>query len=123
VNDAPPKSDPALKRLEKLVGTWNLTGRTLDATDDNISGWNTFEWMPGGFLLQSTGQINFKGFVMNSLEIIGYDEASDTFRAQVYSSMYGSSRILKTPTHSWRGWCAKRSWRATQSWTRCCRGN
>jgi hypothetical protein len=33
-----PTPDPALKRLERLVGTWELKGRTLDAKDDNISG-------------------------------------------------------------------------------------
>jgi hypothetical protein len=30
--------DPALKRLEKLVGTWELKGRTLNSTEDNITG-------------------------------------------------------------------------------------
>lgn len=43
-----PQPDPALKRLEKLVGTWKLTGRTLSSKEDNITGWTTFEWMPGG---------------------------------------------------------------------------
>jgi hypothetical protein len=27
----PPGPDPALKRLERFVGTWNATGRTLDS--------------------------------------------------------------------------------------------
>jgi hypothetical protein len=27
----PPGPDPARKRLERLVGTWNATGRTLDS--------------------------------------------------------------------------------------------
>jgi hypothetical protein len=41
--------DPALKRLEKLVGKWELKGRTLNSKEDNITGWTTFEWMPGNF--------------------------------------------------------------------------
>ena len=45
----PPKPDPAHKRLEGLVGTWTLKGRTLDSKEDNITGWTTFEWMLGGF--------------------------------------------------------------------------
>lgn len=81
--------DPALKRFDILIGTWNLTGRTLDATEDNITGWNTFAWMPGGFFLKIEGEINFKGFVIQSLEIIGYDPQRQIFPASVYSSMSG----------------------------------
>jgi hypothetical protein len=44
----PPRPDPALKRLERFVGTWNVTGRTLDAEQDNVSGRFTVEWLPGG---------------------------------------------------------------------------
>jgi hypothetical protein len=59
--DQTPKPDPALRRLDVLLGTWDLTGHTLDSDEDNITGWNTFEWLPGGFLMKSTGEINFKG--------------------------------------------------------------
>ncbi|GHO85585.1 DUF1579 family protein [Dictyobacter formicarum] len=81
--------DPALKRLEKLVGKWELKGRTLTSDEDNITGWTTFEWMPGGFFLKVVGEMNFKGFVMQSLEIIGYDPERKKFSANVYSSMSG----------------------------------
>ena len=33
----PPGPDPALKRLEQFVGTWEVKGRTLDAEGDNVS--------------------------------------------------------------------------------------
>jgi hypothetical protein len=85
-----PQPHPALKRLEKLVGTWVLTGRTLDARDDNISGWTTFEWMLGGFFLKATGEINFVGQVVQSVEIIAYDEAHQAFLSNVYSNLSGS---------------------------------
>jgi Protein of unknown function (DUF1579) len=81
--------DPALGRLEKLVGTWELKGRTLNAKEDNITGWTTFEWMPGGFFLKSVGEINFHGSGMQSLEIIAYDPERKTFLSSVYSSMSG----------------------------------
>jgi hypothetical protein len=84
---APP---PALRRLDVLIGTWDMTGRTLDSEVDNITGWNTFEWLPGGFFLKSTGEINFKGELIQSLEIIGYDPSSQTFPSHVYSNMDGS---------------------------------
>ncbi len=85
-----PTPNPALKRLEPLVGTWNMTGRTLDAKTDNITGWNTFEWLPGGFFMSSRGEINFNGTFISSLEIIGYDAASDTFPSTVYSNLDGT---------------------------------
>ena len=84
-----PAPDLALKRLEKLVGTWNMTGRTLDSDVDNITGWNTFEWLPGGFFLKSFGEINFKGDLIQSLEMIGYDPSTQTFPSSVYSNMDG----------------------------------
>ena len=46
-----PKPDPALKRLDVLIGTCDLKGQTLDPNEDNITRWNTFEWVPGGFYL------------------------------------------------------------------------
>ncbi|MDQ3005333.1 MAG: DUF1579 domain-containing protein [Chloroflexota bacterium] len=87
--DQAPEPDPALKRLDVLIGTWDLKGRTLDSDEDNISGWNTFEWLPGGFFLKSTGEINFKGALIQSLEIIGYDPESRTFPSNVYSNVDG----------------------------------
>jgi hypothetical protein len=65
----PPTPDPALKRLERLVGTWALTGRTLDSDVDNISGQFTIEWMPGGFFMIQHGEWNFVGMPMKTLEI------------------------------------------------------
>ena len=86
----PPTPNPALRRLEKLVGTWDLKGRTPDSKDDNITGWNTFEWMPGGFFLKSSGEITFRGVKIQSLEIIAYDPASQTFPSSVYTNMSGA---------------------------------
>src|SRR5215469_11990984 len=85
-----PLPDPALKRLDILIGKWELKGRTINSNEDNIFGWNTFEWIPGGFFLQSVGEINFKGLIIKSLEIIGYDPESKTFPSHVYSNMSGT---------------------------------
>ena len=84
-----PKPDPALKRFDVLIGTWDLKGRTLDSNEDNITGWNTFEWLLGGFFLKSEGEINFKGTKLHSLEIIAYVPSTGTFPSNVYSSMGG----------------------------------
>ena len=81
--------DPALKRLEKLVGTWSIKGRTLDSQDDNISGRVTIEWLPGGFFLQQLGEMEFLGSKIHSLEIVGYDPSTKAFFSNVYSNMAG----------------------------------
>lgn len=82
-----PAPHPALARLEPLVGRWALTGRTPDAGTDNITGWLAAAWLPGGHFLELRGAIDFKGFVVESLEVIGYDKASDTFASTVYSNV------------------------------------
>ena len=80
---------PALARLDKLVGTWTLTGRTLDSTVDNIHGRVTIEWLPGGFFQVQRGEIEMTGpgLKVHSLEVIGYDPARRIFRSHVYSSL------------------------------------
>jgi hypothetical protein len=81
--------DPALQRFDRLIGKWEMKARTLNATEDNIIGWNNFEWMLGGFFLKSEGEINFKGTVAQAIEIIAYDPETKTFPSKVYSSMSG----------------------------------
>ncbi len=86
----PPGPVQALKRLERLVGTSDIKGRTIDSDVDNISGRMTSEWILDGFFLQQSSQITFKGLTMQSLEIISYDAARQTFPANVYSDMSGA---------------------------------
>src|SRR4030095_6242907 len=85
----PPKPNPALKRLEKLVGTWNLKGRTFDSKEDNINGWVIIEWLPGGLFLQMRGEFRMEDFAVQSLEIVGYDASKKFFSSTVYSNMDG----------------------------------
>jgi uncharacterized protein DUF1579 len=85
----PPGPDPAIQRLDRFVGTWEITGRTLDAEEDNVSGRLTFEWLPGGFFLQQRVQIDFMGLDIRGLEIIGYDPATGRFPSTVYSNLVG----------------------------------
>jgi hypothetical protein len=85
----PPGPDPALKRLGDFVGTWNVTGRTLDSEQDNVFGRLTFEWLPGGFFLQQRTERNLAGYEVKGFEVIGYDPTTDKFPSTVYSSMVG----------------------------------
>jgi hypothetical protein len=85
----PPEPDPALRRLDRFVGTWAVWGRTLDADQDNVFGRLTFEWLPGGFFLQQRVALNFMGFDIAGLEVIGYDPATGRFPSTVFASMIG----------------------------------
>lgn len=89
--------DPALKRMEAMVGTWEMKGHTLDTTEINITGRMTCEWLPGGFFLKQTGEITFKGFKIQSLEVIGYDPASQTFPSHAYTNVSGG----RVETYHW----------------------
>jgi uncharacterized protein DUF1579 len=82
-----PKPDPALKRLDKFVGTWDMKGRILDSKQDNVFGRATFEWLPGGFFLQQRIELDFVGLNIQSLELIGYDPQTQVFPSTVYSNL------------------------------------
>jgi len=84
-----PVPDPALERLQKLVGTWDIKGRTLDSKEDNITGRMTCEWLPGGFFLKQSGEITLGALRVQCLEIIAYDSLTQTFPSTVYGSMSG----------------------------------
>lgn len=49
----PPRPDPALRRLDFLVGTWSLTGQfdSSGETGGELRGTATFRRLPGGFFL------------------------------------------------------------------------
>ena len=82
-----PRPDPALKRLEKFIGTWEMKGRTLNSKEDNVVGRTTFEWLPGGFFLQQRIELNFMGMELRSVELIRYDPDTQSFPSHVYSNM------------------------------------
>jgi Protein of unknown function (DUF1579) len=85
----PPQPDPALRLLDRFVGTWDLRGRTLGSAVDDVSGRTTFEWLPGGHFLQQRITLSFAGYSVEGLEVIGYDPATGTFPSTVYPSMAG----------------------------------
>jgi hypothetical protein len=92
----PPGPDPALKRLERFVGTWTIRGRTLDADHDDVFGTTTFHWQPGGFFLQQHIELDFAGLQIRGLEVIGYDPATGKFPSTVFSNLVG----LPSPTNT-----------------------
>ena len=86
----PPQPDPALKLLDRFVGSWRMTGRTLDSDVDNITASASYEWLPGGFFMLQRFQADFLGMRIESFELIGYDPETGTFPSTVYSNMAGT---------------------------------
>lgn len=83
-----PQPDPALKRLDRLVGTWSMRGHLIDSDVENIIGEATFQWLAGRFFLQQDVEINFAGNLkIESRELIGYDAATGAFASNVYSNL------------------------------------
>ena len=48
-----PQPDPALRRLDRLVGRWTMEGNLVGSDEKNIKGETTFRWLPGGFFSSS----------------------------------------------------------------------
>lgn len=86
----PPQPDPALKKLDRYVGTWDMTGRTIGSDTDNVKGRTTFSWLPGGHFLQQRISLDFDGYQVEGLEVIGYDPATGRFPSTVYSNGVGT---------------------------------
>ena len=82
-----PKPDPALKRLDRFVGTWTMEGHLVGFSENNIKGQTTYRWLPGGFFLEQRIEMDFMGMKIHSLELIGYDPETNTFPSTVYSNM------------------------------------
>lgn len=80
--DAPaPHRD--LASLDRLVGTWNVSG---DATGEVA-----YEWLPGGFFLLQRYRLSFGDHEVEGIEIIGHDqpfgqEPSRDIRSRAYDN-------------------------------------
>ncbi|MFI7544662.1 DUF1579 family protein [Actinoplanes sp. NPDC049599] len=91
---APPQPAPELKQLDYLVGTWKLSGMTEEGPmgpPAQMSGTETFEWLPGGFFLVHhwEGAIDMgpRGTMPDvGYEFFDYDPETSKFRSHYFSS-------------------------------------
>lgn len=90
-DQGPPRPDPALRRLDRLVGTWRMKGRPLGSDRDSIAGTTSFDWLHEaggiGFFLRQDMDMDYDGTPIRSHELIGYDPATRAFSSLVYSNM------------------------------------
>ena len=62
-----PQPDPALRRLDRLVGRWSMEGNLVGSDEKNIRGETSFRWLPGGLFLEQRARIDFMGLQIDSL--------------------------------------------------------
>ena len=82
-----PQPDPALRRLDRLVGTWSMEGNLVGSHEKNIKGEASYRWLPGGFFLEQHVKLDFMGLEIDSTEFIGYDTESGAFKSAVFSNL------------------------------------
>ena len=80
-----PKPSPDLKSLDRLVGTWNVSG-------PEIHGQIKFEWMEGGFFLIQHIDFEHSGRKIKGMEIIGHlqpfgEEPSQDIKSRYYDTV------------------------------------
>jgi len=78
--------NPDLKNLDKLVGTWEVSG--------GAEGKIKFEWMEGGFFLVQHVELLHSGHKIRGMEIIGHElkfgeEPSAEIKTRFYSYLDG----------------------------------
>ncbi len=79
-----PQPGLALKRLDRLVGTWKISGEA--------QGQVTYEWMEGGFFLIQHIDLQKDGHMIKGIEIIGHErgfgasEPSKDIKSRYYDS-------------------------------------
>ena len=82
-----PTPDPALRRLDRFVGTWSMEGHLVGSDEITIRGETAFRWLPGGFFLEQRVAMDFSGMDIENLELIRYDPETGTFPSSVFSNL------------------------------------
>ncbi len=76
VGKLPETPNPALRKLERLIGKWKITG-------DDAHGETVFEWMEGGFFLIQRFEMKQGGSDIKGIEYTGFDEETETLRSRL----------------------------------------
>jgi hypothetical protein len=79
-----PTPNPDLKSLDRLVGTWNVSG--------GAQGQVRYEWTEGGFFLMQHFDLEQSGHHVKGIEVIGHEqdfgvEPSQDIKSRIYDNM------------------------------------
>jgi hypothetical protein len=97
-------SNPALGRLDFLVGEWRTTGTHPLVLGETLCGRTSFDWHEGGAFLIMRSQVDHPLFP-SGVAIVGSDDAAGRF-AMAYFDERGVSRLFDVAvgdrTVTWR---------------------
>lgn len=79
-----PQPNPDLRSLDRLVGTWKVSG--------GAEGQVVYEWMEGGFFLKQHVDLVQYGMAVKGIEIIGHEqpfgaEPSEEIKSRYFDSL------------------------------------
>lgn len=86
----------AHKNLEPFVGKWNTVGNIKSingSSPGQMKGTDIYEWLPGGFFLLHKVDVQMDTERKQSIEIIGYDESTDTYPMHFYDNEGNSGTL------------------------------
>ena len=96
-------------RLEVFIGKWINEGHTIagaDAPSARILTSDVYEWVPGRFFVLHTAYGRIGDADVGGVELIGYDAASQTYRAHFFDSQGTLSTeelTIQGDTCTWTG--------------------
>ena len=76
IGNLPETPNPDLKKLNRLIGKWKVSGPDID-------GEATFEWMEGGFFMIQRFEFTYGGGKIKGIEYTGFDEDTQTLRSHM----------------------------------------
>jgi hypothetical protein len=85
--ELPKEPNPKLRQLDRLIGTWRITGPDVEGTV-------RYEWMEGGFFFIQHFDLVQGGFHAKGIEYTGYDEETGTLRSRLMGT--DGSRFMYT---------------------------
>lgn len=83
--------------LKKFIGKWNTEGVINDRKSGyeiNVSGIDTYEWLPGGYFLLHKADVSIGEERSETHEIIGFDKHARHYTMQYYNNK-GESGTMK----------------------------
>ena len=89
----------AYSHLDKFAGKWNTKGLILPTSNSagiEVSGTDTYEWLPGNFFLLHKVDVKIGSDIVQTHEIIGFDEPNSNFTMQHYDNKGNSGLMTAT---------------------------
>jgi hypothetical protein len=100
----PPEPNPALERLDPLVGEWTIEGTVPSDPPLVVRGRVAFEWLMGGSFLVERWDVAHPDFP-DGIAIIGSDASAEALRQHYFDSR-GVIRVYEMSLRDnvWRLW-------------------